>query len=79
MADTLFDDYSRMMSTKVLPKNQKPIAAVVNLNQTKTGIKPSPEAVAKRAYFSYLNEGSIPGCDEKHWLGRNAIILGNGS
>jgi len=35
---------------------------------------PSVGEVAKRAYFSYLNEGSIPGQDEKHWLEAEAQL-----
>ena len=34
----------------------------------KTDFKPSPDAVAKKAYFSYLNGGSQPGQEMKHWL-----------
>ena len=28
----------------------------------------APEEVARRAYFSYLNEGSRPGREVQHWL-----------
>jgi len=42
--------------------------AVARVNHAKTDFKPSPEAVAKKAYFSYLNGGSQPGQEMKHWL-----------
>jgi len=31
-------------------------------------VAPSVEDVARRAYFTYLNEGSPEGQQEKHWL-----------
>ena len=47
--------------------NQQSSTAAAS-NQTKNDIKPTPDAVAKKAYFSYLNGGSQPGQDVKHWL-----------
>lgn len=35
---------------------------------------PSPDQIAKRAYFTYLNEGSLPGRDEQHWLDAEAQL-----
>ena len=35
----------------------------------------SPEAVAKKAYFSYLNGGSQPGQELKHWLEAEAQLI----
>ena len=29
---------------------------------------PSPDEVARRAYFSYVNQGSQPGHEVQHWL-----------
>ena len=49
--------------------------AVAALNQTKTDFKPSPDAVAQKAYFSYLNGGSQPGQEVKHWLEAEAQLL----
>ena len=47
-------------------QNQKPAgasvpAAVVDLNQNEIDFAPSPDEVARKAYFSYVNEGSLPG------------------
>lgn len=35
----------------------------------------SPDEVARRAYFSYVNEGSLPGHDVQHWLKAEADLL----
>ena len=48
--------------------NTQQSTIVAALNQTKTDFKPSPDAVAQKAYFSYLNGGSQPGQEMKHWL-----------
>ena len=50
-------------------------AAVAALNQTKTDFKPSPDAVAQKAYFSYLNGGSQPGQEMKHWLEAESQLI----
>ncbi len=36
---------------------------------------PSPDEVARHAYFAYLNEGSLPGHDVQHWLHAEAKLL----
>lgn len=36
---------------------------------------PSPDEVARRAYFAYENEGSRPGRDVQHWLEAEAQLL----
>jgi hypothetical protein len=35
---------------------------------------PSPEEVARRAYFCYVNEGSPEGRDVQHWLAAEAQL-----
>jgi len=50
-------------------------ATVVTLNRGKTDFEPSPDAVAQKAYFSYLNEGSVPGQDVRHWLEAEAQLF----
>ncbi len=61
-------------------QNQKPAsasvsAAVVNLNQNEIDFAPSPDEVARRAYFSYVNEGSLPGRHVQHWLEAEAELI----
>lgn len=61
-------------------QNQKTVSAarpatVADIIQSRSAFRPSPAEVAKKAYFSYLNEGSIHGRDEKHWLEAEAELL----
>jgi len=35
----------------------------------------SPADVARKAYFTYINEGSQPGRDVQHWLDAEAQLL----
>jgi hypothetical protein len=36
---------------------------------------PSPDEVARRAYFSYVNQGSRPGHEVQHWLKAEADLI----
>jgi hypothetical protein len=61
-------------------QNQKPAsasvsAAVAGLNQNEIDFAPSPDEVARRAYFSYVNEGSLPGRHVQHWLEAEAELI----
>ena len=61
-------------------QNQKPAGAsrptaVADLNQNGIDFVPSADEVARRAYFSYVNEGSLPGHDVQHWLEAEAQLL----
>jgi hypothetical protein len=49
--------------------------AAADLNQSEIGFVPSPDEVARRAYFSYLNEGSPQGRDVQHWLAAEAELI----
>ena len=45
-------------------------------------IVPSQDDIARRAYISYVNEGSQPGHQERHWLEAEARLqdeMANGS
>ena len=60
-------------------QNQKPAgasasAAVMDLNRNEINFAPSPDEVARKAYFSYENEGSLPGRDVQHWLAAEAEL-----
>ena len=46
-----------------------------NLNRDAKSFAPSADEVARRAYFSYQNEGSLPGRDVQHWLEAEAQLL----
>ena len=61
-------------------QNQKPAgasvsAAVADLNQNEIDFVPSPDEVGRKAYFSYENEGSLPGRHVQHWLEAEAELI----
>jgi Protein of unknown function (DUF2934) len=35
----------------------------------------TPDQVARRAYFTYLNSGALPGHDVQHWLKAESELL----
>jgi hypothetical protein len=43
--------------------------------QSRIDYEPPAEEVARRAYFTYVNEGSLPGRDVQHWLEAEAHLL----
>jgi hypothetical protein len=65
----LSQDHNR--KTAIAP----PPLGAKELNQNRVAPAASPDEVARRAYFSYLNEGSIPGREEKHWLEAEAQLI----
>ena len=50
-------------------------AAIADLNQDEVDFVPAPDEVARRAYFSYENHGSLPGHDVQHWLAAEAELI----
>jgi hypothetical protein len=68
------------MRHKRLSQNQKlagvsrPIAAV-DLSQNEIDFVPSRDEVARKAYFSYVNQGSLQGHEVQHWLEAEAQLL----
>ena len=44
-------------------------------NQSGIDFVPSPDEVARRAYFSYVNQGSQPGHEVQHWLEAESQLL----
>jgi len=69
------------MKHKDSSQNQNPkpagasMSAVAGLNQNEIDFAPSPDEVARRAYFSYVNEGSLPGRHVQHWLAAEAQLI----
>jgi hypothetical protein len=59
------------------PQNhsQEPAGAAENFEPNGLDFAPSADEVARRAYFSYVNEGSLPGRDVQHWLEAEAELL----
>jgi hypothetical protein len=61
-------------------QNPKPASAsqptaAMALSQNEIDFVPSPDEVARRAYFTYVNQGSLPGHDVQHWLEAEAHLL----
>jgi hypothetical protein len=50
-------------------------AGATNVKQEGIDFSPSSDEVARRAYFSYLNEGSQPGHDVQHWLSAESQLI----
>jgi len=63
-----------------LAENQKPAsgllsAATVPFSQSEKDFVPSPDEVARKAYFSYVNQGSSQGHEVQHWLAAEAELI----
>ena len=46
-----------------------------DLEQNEIDFTPAPDEVARRAYFSYENQGSLPGHEVQHWLQAEAELI----
>ena len=67
---------SRARNRKSASGLRKPQTA--DLNPGGIDFTPSADEVAKRAYFSYLSEGSLHGHDVQDWLAAEAQLLVEG-
>ena len=60
-------------------QNQKtvtaPRPAPTALSRNEISFVPAPDEVARRAYFSYENTGSLPGHEVQHWLTAEADLI----
>ena len=45
------------------------------LSQDEKDFVPSPDEVARKAYFSYVNQGSSQGHEVQHWLAAEAELI----
>ena len=82
MADLLLAAYSLFMKQKkhFQEQNQKPAgvsspAAAAPVSQNEINFVPAPDEVARRAYFSYVNQGSSQGHEVQHWLEAEKQLL----
>ena len=50
-------------------------ATAAEMNGKSVNFTPSTDEVARRAYFAYVNEGSLPGQDVQHWLEAEKQLL----
>ena len=58
-----------------MPPGPVRVATSEVLDQKAMNYVPSPDEVARKAYFSYENEGSRPGRDVQHWLSAEADLI----
>jgi hypothetical protein len=67
------------MKQNKYPQNQKSTAsqstAAAELINGENNFVPMPDEVARRAYFSYVNQGSPQGHEVQHWLEAEAQLL----
>jgi hypothetical protein len=59
---TFYQDKNQMLPEPPLT------TATKKLEQEAKDFVPAPDEVARKAYFTYENEGSRPGHDVQHWL-----------
>ena len=52
-----------------------PQPTISALNQSEVDFAPSPDEVARRAYFTYENQGSRDGHEVQHWLTAEADLI----
>ena len=52
-----------------------PAPTEAGAHQTEVAFFLSPDEVARKAYFSYENEGSLPGHEVQHWLKAEADLI----
>ena len=50
-------------------------ASAGGLDQNEMNFTPSPDEVARRAYFAYENQGSADGRAVQHWLTAEAELI----
>jgi hypothetical protein len=63
-----------------LSKTQQAVIAprptsAAGVDQKEINFTPSPDEVARKAYFSYVNQGSQPGHEVQHWLKAEADLI----
>ena len=67
------------MKHNIPSQNQNPTGAsspiTGDLSQDEINFVPSPDEVSRRAYFSYVNQGSRSGHDVQHWLEAEKPLL----
>jgi hypothetical protein len=68
------------MKQNIFSKNSKPAGPsppipVPGPSQNEINFVPSPDEVARRAYFVYVNQGSSQGHEVQHWLQAEAELL----
>ena len=50
-------------------------ASAATLSTNEIDFTPSPDEVARKAYFTYVNQGSLDGHEVQHWLKAEADLI----
>jgi hypothetical protein len=66
--------FKLFQSKKPVPSPAPAVASVAKPVRPETAFVPSPDEVARRAYFTYVNQGSANGSDVQHWLAAEAEL-----
>ncbi len=70
MKENMYSDNHRQTPASA----PQPISPMALHAREKTFV-PSPDEVARRAYFTYVNEGSLDGHEVQHWLTAEAELI----
>lgn len=57
------------------PAHLSPPSPATELTRLGMGFAPTASEVARRAYFSYVNQGSHHGQDMRHWLEAESQLI----
>jgi len=57
------------------PADTATSSAATPVNQAEINFVPSTDEVARKAYFTYVNQGSSPGHEVQHWLAAEAELI----
>ena len=68
------------MKHHTLSKTQQAVVAplptsAAGADHNEMSFTPSPDEVARKAYFAYENQGSQPGHEVQHWLKAEADLI----
>jgi hypothetical protein len=82
MADAVLSAYCLFMKHNIHSQHQNKTpdiaprpASAAALNPDEINFTPTPDEVARRAYFTYVNLGSRPGHEVQHWLKAEADMI----
>ena len=67
------DEFSRDQNQKLVGVSRS--TAAEELHQSGIEFVASADEVARRAYFSYVNQGSLSGHEVQHWLAAEAELI----
>lgn len=65
----------KQFSPQTEPTSAAPKTKAASLDQNAIDFAPAPDAVARRAYFSYESQGSVPGNHVQHWLAAESALI----